>query len=258
MLTIATWNINSINARLPLLLSWLASASPDVVLLQELKCQEASFPAEALEAAGYHAAVVGQKSYNGVALLSRLPFTVTAKALPNGQDDEQARYVEAIVDDRVRVASLYLPNGNPAPGDKFTYKLAWMDRLAEHARNLLRTQEAVVLGGDYNICPTDQDVWNPALFADDALCRPESRGKFRAIVYQGWTEAFSAMRQGQDHYTFFDYQARAWELRHGLRIDHFLLSPRAADSLAACEIDLAPRAWEKPSDHVPVICRLDI
>jgi len=262
MLTVATWNLNSINARLPVLLKWLADASPDVVLLQELKCQSDGFPEEQLKASGYRAEVVGQKSYNGVAILSRLPVEVSQRHLPGDDGDEQARYLEAVVaGGRVRIASLYLPNGNPAPGDKFDYKLAWMERLRLHSKDLLALQEPIVLGGDYNICPSDADVYNPALFKDDALCRPDSRGKFREILHQGWIDALGLTPSGGEkgsHYTYFDYQARAWEMRNGLRIDHFLLSPRAADALVSTSIDQRPRAWDRPSDHVPALCTLDI
>lgn len=263
MITVATWNMNSVNARLPLLLKWLGEANPDVVLLQELKCQEEGFPFEPIRALGYGAEVVGQKSYNGVAILSRLPLEVTQRRLPTGDadGDEQARYIEAVIDNRLRVASLYLPNGNPAPGDKFDYKLAWMERLRLHAKNLLTLDLPVLLGGDYNICPTDADVWNPTLFRDDALCLPESRGKFREIVYQGWTDALATVVDSKNpalSYTYFDYQARAWESRHGLRIDHFLLSPQAADRLISTEIHQFVRSWERPSDHTPVFCTLNV
>ncbi len=257
MITIATWNVNSINARLPVVLAWLKASNPEVVLLQELKCQHDGFPFAAFSELGYEAHVVGQKSYNGVAILSRLPLAVTQRALPGDESDEQARYLEAVVDGNFRVASLYLPNGNPVPGDKFDYKLAWMERLRKHAKHLLSLQEPVILGGDYNICPTDDDVWNPALFSNDALCRPESRAKFREICHQGWTEALSAHGLSDTkskNYTFFDYQARAWESQHGLRIDHFLLSPQASDRLIRCDIVPDVRGWERPSDHVPVLC----
>jgi exodeoxyribonuclease III len=255
---VATWNVNSIKARLPNVVAWLREAQPDVALLQELKTVEENFPAMELEELGYNCAVVGQKSYNGVAILSKHPMEVDHRVLPGGSEEEQARYVEAFTGG-LRVASIYLPNGNPAPGEKFDYKLAWMDRLIDHAQGLIGLDEPVLLGGDYNICPTDADVYDPAGWADDALCRPESRAKFRTLLWQGWTEALRTLHPDEVHlYTFWDYQAGAWQRDNGLRIDHFLLSPQAADRLVACEVDKGPRGQEKASDHTPVVCELDI
>ncbi|HLO75395.1 MAG TPA: exodeoxyribonuclease III [Magnetospirillum sp.] len=248
---IATFNVNSVRARLGNLLEWLRDAAPDVVLLQEIKCQDDQFPLLEIEAAGYRAAVHGQKSYNGVAILSRHPIADVVRGLPEPDGDEQARYIEATVNG-VRVASLYLPNGNPAPGDKFEYKLRWMRRLIDHARALLSTEQAFVLGGDYNVCPTDDDVYDPANWQDDALCRPESRALFRELCHLGLTEAYRALHSEPGCYTFWDYQAGAWQRDNGLRIDHLLLSPQAADRLIACDIDKAPRGREKASDHTPI------
>ncbi len=252
---IATWNVNSAKARLPLITDWLRTASPDVVLFQEIKCETAAFPASAFEDLGYHVNAVGQKAYNGVAMLSKAPAEDVLTRLPGEPEDEQARYVEATVSG-VRIASLYLPNGNPVPGEKFAYKLRWMDRLYHHARTLLAQEIPVVLGGDYNIIPEARDVYSPQAFAGDALFRPESKAKFRALLNLGLTEAYRALHDDDRAYTFWDYQAGSWPRDNGLRIDHFLLSPQAADRLAGCTIDRGPRGLEKASDHTPVILDL--
>jgi exodeoxyribonuclease III len=252
---IATWNVNSLKARLPNVLSWLETVQPDVVCLQEIKCQTADFPELELNAAGYHAAVQGQKSYNGVAILSKEPARDVVIGLPGDPEDVQARYIEASFGD-LRVASIYLPNGNPVETEKYPYKLAWMDRLRAHAAGLLATEIPFVLAGDYNICPTDDDVYDPVGWRDDALCRPESRAKFRALLHLGLTEAFRALHAEPHHYSFWDYQAGRWYRDEGLRIDHFLLSPQAADRLIACDIDKEPRGREKASDHTPVWCEI--
>ena len=248
---IATWNVNSVKARLSNVLDWLGEAKPDVVLLQEIKCQDDGFPVQEFEAAGWQVAVHGQKSYNGVAILSRHPIASIRRRLPGDETDEQARYIEADILG-LRLASLYLPNGNPAPGDKYDYKLRWMRRLIDHAKSLLVEDVAFVLGGDYNICPADADVYDPAGWAGDALCRPESRALFRELCNLGLTEAFRALHPEPGRYSFWDYQAGAWPRDNGLRIDHFLLSPQAADRLIACDIDKGPRGKEKTSDHTPV------
>lgn len=258
MVKIATWNVNSVKARLGNLQAWLEEAAPDVVLLQELKCQEETFPALEIQALGYQAAVVGQKSYNGVAILSRLPLAVTERALPGDGDDVQARYVEAVVDGAFRVASIYLPNGNPVGTEKFPYKLAWMDRLRVHARRLLTHNGITILGGDYNVCPTDDDVYDPIGWADDALCRPESRSRFRSLLNMGYTDSYRALNREPNRYSFWDYQAGAWQKDNGLRIDHLLLSPQAADRLVASGIDRGPRGKEKASDHTPVWCEITL
>lgn len=255
MVKLATWNVNSVKARLPHLLRWLKEAQPDILLLQELKVTEDGFPGLEIGDLGYNVALVGQKSYNGVAILAKRPIEVERRALPGAPEDEQARYIEAVVGD-LRVASLYLPNGNPTDSDKFPYKLAWMARLRAHAKELLKLDEAFVLGGDYNICPTDEDVYDPAAWKDDALCRPESRAQFRALVHLGLTDAFRALHPEPHQYSYWDYQGGRWQRDEGLRIDHFLLSPYAADRLAASTIDRTPRGWERASDHTPVCCML--
>ncbi len=255
LLRIATWNVNSIKVRLPNLLKWLKEAKPDVALLQEIKCIEENFPCEEIEDAGYNVAVAGQKTYNGVAILSKSPIDLELTALPGDDSDEQARYIEAFTGS-VRVASIYLPNGNPTDSEKYPYKLAWMERLYDHVQELIETEDAFVLGGDYNIAPDDRDVYDPKGWADDALCRPESRAAFRKIMYLGLTEAFRVFHPEEGRYSFWDYQAGRFPRDEGLRIDHLLLSPQAADRLVDCDIDRKPRTWEKPSDHTPVWCEL--
>ncbi|MBK3731535.1 exodeoxyribonuclease III [Azospirillum brasilense] len=252
---IATWNVNSAKARLPLITDWLRAESPDVALLQEIKCETAAFPRAAFEELGYHVTPVGQKSYNGVAFLSKAPHEDVLTRLPGEPEDEQARYVEATVAG-VRIASLYLPNGNPLGTEKFAYKLRWMDRLHVHARGLLAQEIPFVLGGDYNIIPEPRDVFDPVAFAGDALFQPESRAKFRALLNLGLTEAYRALHDDDHAYTFWDYQAGCWPRDLGLRIDHFLLSPQAADRLVECRIDRRPRGAEKASDHTPVLLDL--
>lgn len=256
MPTIATWNVNSIKARLPAVLRWLERARPDVALLQEIKTVDEGFPAEEIGDLGYACAVHGQKSYNGVAILSRLGLEDVTRGLPGDDDDDQARYIEAVVGGTLRVASLYLPNGNPADSPKYPYKLAWMERLRAHAAGLARLDEPVVLGGDYNVCPNDGDVYDPAGWADDALCRPDSRERFRALVHLGYTDAIAVRHPRPGVYTFWDYQGGAWQKDNGLRIDHLLLSPLAADRLEDAGVDRAPRGEPKASDHTPVWVRL--
>jgi exodeoxyribonuclease-3 len=252
---IATWNVNSLKARLPNVLSWLAEAQPDVVCLQEIKCQTPDFPRLEIEGAGYEAHVLGQKSYNGVALLSRKPVSDVTFGLPGDEADEQARYVEGTVEG-VRIASLYLPNGNPVGTEKYPYKLAWMDRLRAHAIKLLATEQPFVLAGDYNICPTDDDVYDPVGWRNDALCRTETRREYRALINLGFTDAVRALNPQPHYYSFWDYQAGRWQRDEGLRIDHLLLSPQAADRLVQSGIDRGPRAKDKPSDHTPAWCEL--
>lgn len=257
MIKIATWNVNSIKARLAHLCDWLGGAgAPDVLLLQETKVTDDNFPAMELSALGYRSAVRGQKTYNGVAILSKCPIDVTATALPGDPTDEQARYIEGITAG-VRVASVYLPNGNPTDSEKFPYKLAWMERLRRHACNLLAGEEAFALAGDYNVAPDDADVFDVKAWADDALCRPESRAAFRRLLHLGLTDAFRAVNHDAGRYTWWDYRAGAWARDQGLRIDHFLLSPQATDRLVDVGIDRTPRGWEKASDHTPVWCTLD-
>ncbi|UEM05451.1 exodeoxyribonuclease III [Skermanella rosea] len=253
---IATWNVNSVKARLPNVLAWLERASPDVVLFQEIKCETASFPKQEFEALGYCCAVVGQKSYNGVALLSKQPAEDVLDHLPGDAEDTQGRYVEATVAG-VRIASLYLPNGNPVGTEKYPYKLRWMERLRRHAAELLKTEQPFVLGGDYNVIPAPEDVYDPQAWETDALFRPETRAQFRALLNLGLTEAFRAVHPDESRaYTFWDYQAGRWPRDQGIRIDHFLLSPQAADRLVDCRIDRGPRGEEKASDHTPVVLEL--
>lgn len=252
---IATWNVNSIKVRIPHLMEWVKQVNPDIVLLQELKTTEDQFPGMAIEELGYNLAMVGQKTYNGVAILSKKPIEMEHTTLPGAPSDEQARYVEAVIGN-VRVASIYLPNGNPVGTEKFSYKLAWLDRLITHAQSLLTLEEAVVLGGDFNVCPTDHDVYDPMGFAEDALCRPESRARFRALCHLGYTDALRALHPETGLYTYWDYQAGRWNRDEGLRIDHLLLSPQAADRLIASDVDRGPRGMDKPSDHTPVWCEL--
>jgi exodeoxyribonuclease-3 len=251
---IATWNVNSVKARLETVTAWLKEAAPDVVCFQELKCEDKAFPAQAFEELGYNLAVHGQKTYNGVAILSKLPFDEVKTRLPGDDGDEQARYVEVVVSG-IRVASLYLPNGNPVASDKYAYKLAWMDRLIVHAKGLLAYEEPFVLAGDYNVIPQPIDAKNPADWVNDALFLPPTLAKFRELINLGLTEAVRALDPEPGLYTFWDYQAGAWQKNNGIRIDHLLLSPQAADRLQSTRIDKHVRAWEKPSDHVPVLAR---
>lgn len=249
---IATFNVNGIAARLPRLLEWLESRKPDVACLQEVKCIDERFPAADIEALGYHVLVHGQKGFNGVAILSREPATEVQRGLPGDDADEQARYLEADVNG-VRIASIYLPNGNPQPGPKFDYKLAWMKRLEARAATLLASETPTVLAGDYNVAPEDRDVFSMQAMANDALVQPESRAALRRIVHQGWTEALRAVHPADDHlYTFWDYQAGCWPRNAGLRIDHLLLCPRVADRLTNATVDREARGAEKASDHAPV------
>ncbi|TVR84185.1 MAG: exodeoxyribonuclease III [Rhodospirillales bacterium] len=256
MSKIATWNVNSIKARLPALTRWLKAAEPDVVLLQETKVQDEAFPAEAIEDLGYNIASKGQRSYNGVAILAKSPIDVLLTALPGDPDDDQARYLEGFVGG-IRVATIYLPNGNPIESEKFSYKLAWLDRLRQHVEDALGCEDAFVLGGDYNVIPDDRDVWDPEMFRDDALARPESRAGFRRLLHLGLTDALRAVHGETPGYTYWDYQGRAFAADHGLRIDHLLLTPQVADRLKDAGVDRTPRGWDKPSDHAPVWCTLD-
>ena len=257
---IATWNVNSVNARLETVLKWFEAAQPDVACLQEIKCVDEKFPTEAFERLGYNLAIHGQKSYNGVALLSKAPIEDVRRGLPDNDRDDHARYIEAVISGPtpVRVASIYLPNGNPVGTEKFDYKLAWMDRLTRHARNLLTLEESLVLTGDYNVIPEARDAEFPAAWEGDALFRPQTREAFRALKYLGLTEAFLEADGAPGAYTFWDYQAGAWQRNNGIRIDHALLSPQAADRLLGVGIHRDVRSWEKPSDHVPLVIELDV
>ncbi len=264
---IATWNVNSIKARLPNVLTWLKEAQPDIACFQELKCVDEAFPLAEIEELGYNVAVHGQKTYNGVAILSKLPFDEVVKGLPGDDSDEQARYLEAVVSNEhgsLRIASIYLPNGNPvdqaAPleSPKYTYKLAWMDRLIEHTKELLTYEEALVLAGDYNVIASDTDVHNPKAWQGDALFRPETAQRFQTLSNLGLTNAFKACNAQTHLYSFWDYQAGAWQKDNGILIDHLLLSSQAADLLKTSQIDKHTRGWTKPSDHVPVWIDLDL
>ncbi len=255
---ISTWNVNSIKARLPNVLAWLKEAAPDVVLLQELKCMDEKFPRMEIEDAGYNVETHGQKTYNGVAILSKSPIEDVERGLPGDETDEQARYMEGTVFGKLRVAALYLPNGNPIDTDKFKYKLKWMDRLKAHIERALTDDELRLWGGDYNVIPTDGDVYNPAAFASDALTQPESRTRFRGMLYLGLTDAFRSFNTLPHQYSYWDYQASAWSKDNGLLVDFLLLSPYAADTLLSASIDKGPRGQEKASDHTPVLCELEI
>jgi exodeoxyribonuclease-3 len=254
-LRIATWNVNSVNARLETVLRWFEAERPDVACLQEIKCIDEKFPAEAFERLGYTVAVHGQKAYNGVALLSLTPLEDVRKGLPGDEGDDHARYLEAVISgpSPVRVATIYLPNGNPVGTEKFAYKLKWLERLNAHARALLALEERLVLAGDFNVIPEPEDADNPASWAGDALFQPETRAAFRALKWLGLTDAYMAADGAPGGYTFWDYQAGAWPRNHGIRIDHLLLSPQAADHLTGVTIHRDVRGWDKPSDHVPVV-----
>ncbi|MGR1582372.1 exodeoxyribonuclease III [Thalassobius sp. S69A] len=265
---IATFNINGIKARVKALSDWLEETQPDVALLQEIKSVDENFPRELFEDMGYNVETHGQKSFNGVAILSKLPLEDVTRGLPGDDSDEQARWIEATVVGKtaIRICGLYLPNGNPVelsadgtpvPGGKYAYKLAWMERLKARAQALLADEMPALMAGDYNIIPQAEDAKTPEAWREDALFRPESRAAFRRIVNLGFTEAFRARTQGPGHYSFWDYQAGAWNKDNGIRIDHFLLTPQCADLLLDCKIDRAIRGREKPSDHVPVWVELD-
>ncbi|HEV7157200.1 MAG TPA: exodeoxyribonuclease III [Caulobacteraceae bacterium] len=255
---IATWNVNSINARLETVLTWFREAAPDVACLQEIKCVDEKFPSLEFASLGYNVVTHGQKSYNGVALLSKTPLEDVRIGLPGEDGDDHARYLEAVVSGPapVRVASIYLPNGNPIGADKFAYKLRWMERLRAHAERLLDLEEALVLAGDYNVIPEEADADEPASWLGDALFQPQTRAAFRQLKWMGLTDAYMAADGAAGGYTFWDYQAGAWNRNHGIRIDHLMLSPQAADRLGEVTIHRQTRAREKPSDHVPVVVEL--
>ena len=256
---IASFNVNSIKAHLDQVTAWLKDAQPDVLCMQETKCPDDGFPSLLLQAEGYpHSALFGQKSYNGVAIISKFPLEDVRRGLPEFPD-EQSRFIEAVVSTPkgiVRVASIYLPNGNPVGSDKYPYKLRWIDSLATHARTLLALEEPLVLAGDYNVIPTAEDVYDPAPWTNDALFTRDTRLAFRRLVNLGFTDAIRACHAEPHLYTFWDYQAGAWQKNKGLRIDHLLLSPQAADRLVGAGIDKQARGWDRPSDHVPVWCQL--
>ena len=257
---IATWNINSVNQRVPNLVAWLKAREPDVVCLQEIKCVDANFPAEPFEALGYNVAVSGQKTFNGVAILSKLPLEDVSRGLPGDPSDEQARFIAATISTpsgAARVACIYLPNGNPINTDKYTYKISWMDRLFQYCNEHLAAEEPLIVAGDYNVIPTPADARFPEAWTNDALFLPKTRNSYRALANLGFTDAVRAVSEDPGIYTFWDYQAGAWQKNNGIRIDHLLLSPLAASRLSAAGIDKHVRGWEKPSDHVPVWIDLD-
>ena len=255
---IATFNINGIKARAEALPRWLDEAKPDVVMLQEIKSIDENFPRDLFEDRGYNVETHGQKSFNGVAILSKYPLTDVRRGLPGDEEDEQARWIEAIVEGPQvdRICGLYLPNGNPRPGPKFDYKLAWMERLFVRAKELMAAEEPALMAGDYNVIPQDEDAARPEAWQEDALACPESRAAFRRVLNLGFTEALRATTTAPETYSFWDYQAGAWQRNDGIRIDHFLLTPQCADMLEDCQIDAHVRGLEKPSDHVPVWVKL--
>ena len=252
---IASWNVNSIKARLDIVTDWLARSNCDILLIQETKSQDVNFPVAACTTLGLHVTFHGHKSYNGVAIVSRFPIKDVTTGLAGDDEDEQARYLEATISG-IRVATIYLPNGNPAPGPKFDYKLAWMKRLVTRATELLDSEMPIILGGDFNVIPCDMDCYDPAGWAGDALTHPESRSALRKLVYVGFCDALRAVYSRDVLYTYWDYQAGAWQRDHGVRIDHLMLSPEAQDKLVAVGIDKHPRGLEKPSDHTPIWCEL--
>ena len=258
---VATWNVNSIRQRLDHLLAWLQERSPDIVCLQEIKCTDDAFPREPIEALGYNVVTHGQKTFNGVALLSRLPFDETKQGLAGDDSDDHARFLEGVVSLKkgaLRLACLYLPNGNPPNTDKYPYKLNWMKRLLDFTVERLKTEEPLILAGDFNVIPAPADVHDPALWVNDALFLPPTRERFQALLNLGLTDAIRAVSDATGHYTFWDYQAGAWQKNNGIRIDHMLLSAHASDRLVTAGIDRHVRTWEKPSDHVPVWVDLDL
>ncbi|MCC6890110.1 MAG: exodeoxyribonuclease III [Hyphomicrobiales bacterium] len=258
---IATWNVNSIKQRLENASAWLAECRPDIVCLQETKCVDDAFPREPFETLGYNVAVHGQKGFNGVAILSKYPFDEVTARLPGDHDDAQARFLEAVISTQsgvLRIASIYLPNGNPPASDKYAYKIKWMDRLIGYARERIALEEPLVMAGDYNVIPAACDARNPAAWEGDALFLPLTRSRFRALVNLGMADALRTASDSDQLYTFWDYQAGAWQKNNGIRIDHVLLSPQATDRLVGVGIDKHVRAWEKPSDHVPLVVELDI
>jgi exodeoxyribonuclease-3 len=258
---IATWNVNSIRQRMEHLAAWLTERKPDIVCLQEIKCLDDAFPRQAFESLGYNLAVHGQKTFNGVANLSRYKFDEVVAGLPGDDSDNHARFLEATVSTAtgvVRVASIYLPNGNPPNTEKYPYKLKWMERLYKYSHERLQLEEPLILAGDYNVIPTGADAWDPKVWMNDALFLPQTREAFRSFASLGLTDAIRAVSDDPGLYTFWDYQAGAWQKNWGIRIDHMMLSPQAADRLTAAGIDKHVRSWEKPSDHVPVYIDLAI
>lgn len=257
MITLATWNVNSVRSRLPLLLEWLKENTPDIVLLQETKAMDDQFPRDEIETLNYNIALHGQKTYNGVAILSKLPLEDVTKGI-RGFHDEQARYIEAMAGP-LRVASIYVPNGTAVGSDKFAYKLNFLKHLYKHTQTLLTYDEALVLGGDFNITPSDEDVYDPQKWHEQILCSTQEREALRSIIYLGLTDTLRATHpQAKELYTWWDYRGGAFQNDFGLRLDHLLLSPQAADHVKSCEVDKKWRAAEKTSDHAPVLCKIDL
>ncbi len=260
-LHIASWNINGIKARIDTLLAWLEAEKPDIAALQEIKSIDENFPKEQIEQLGYHVYTHGQKSFNGVALLSKFPLEDISRGLPGDEHDLQARLIEARAiteNGAMRIIGIYLPNGNPVDTDKFPYKLSWMDRLHNYVKQALEEEEPLIIVGDYNIIPTENDVHDPKAWWGDALFRPESQEKFRAFKNLGLTDAFETSDGRPHQYTFWDYQAGAWQKNNGIRIDHILMSPEATDLFENCWIDKEIRGQDKPSDHVPICANFNL
>lgn len=259
MIRIATWNVNSIKARIEHLTAWLREASPDIVLLQELKSEEHSLPTMEIEDLGYNIAALGQKTYNGVAILSKFPIDEVIKGLPTLVDDEQARYIEAIISTdkgALRVASVYVPNGQAVDSDKFQYKMRFFEALRQHLTALLRYDEAVVIGGDYNVAPAPADIFDPKGLDGTVCYHPAERAHFRSLLNLGYYDAFRLKQPESRQYSWWDYRGGAYDRGHGYRIDHLLLNAQAVDMLQSCDIDESPRQKDKPSDHTPVMCGL--
>lgn len=260
-ITIATWNVNSIKARLAHVLKWLQESQTDIVLLQELKCEDAAFPAVEIEELGYNIAIHGQKTYNGVAILSKFPLEDVARGLPGNEDDEQARYIEAVVclpESALRVASIYVPNGQEVGSEKFAYKMRFFDRLIQHAHSIIAQDEAVILGADYNVALYPIDVYAPAKLDGTVCYHPDERAKLRSLMHLGYYDAFRTQHPDAQQFSWWDYRGGAYAQNHGFRIDHLLLNGLAVDRLEGCSIDEIPRSWEKPSDHAPVIATLRV
>lgn len=261
MLNIATWNVNSVKSRLPHLVKYLTEYKPDVVLLQELKCVTDAFPYMEIEDLGYNVAAHGQKTYNGVAILSKYPIDDVTTTLPGDESDEQARYIEAVIslnNKAIRVASVYVPNGQAPNSDKFAYKMKFFDRLYDHINKLLTYEEAFIIGGDYNVAPTAIDVYDPKSLEGTVCFHPDEREKLRKILYLGLTDAFRAANDNTQQFSWWDYRGSGWQYNKGMRIDHLLLSPQAADLLQTSEVISDVRGWEKASDHAPVACNLSL
>lgn len=261
MVTVATWNVNSIKSRLPQALAYLKQHAPDIVLLQELKCVDEAFPVLEIESLGYNLALHGQKTYNGVAILSKFPIDETFKGLPGDENDDQARYIESVISlphGAMRVASVYVPNGQEPGSEKFSYKMRFLDRLYKHLKQLLNYEEILVVGGDYNVAPEEIDVYDPKSLDGTVCFHPEERTRFRKLLHMGFTDAYRALHPQKHQFSWWDYRGGGWQYNKGMRIDHLLLSPEATDRIKTCDIESELRGEEKSSDHVPVYCQLKI